>query len=184
MMNVSATSLKGLWLIETQLIADKRGRFMRLFCKDELGELLGNRIIQQVNHSCTEQVGSVRGMHFQYPPKAEAKFVCCLRGRVFDVAIDLRRGSETFLQWYSCELSANNRKMLFIPEGFAHGFQTLEESSVMLYLHTEFYSASHEGSVRYNDRRVNIEWPLEVTQVSDRDKQHPLLSAQFDGIKI
>lgn len=183
-MNVSATSLKGLWLIETQVIGDKRGQFMRLFCQDELREILGDRAIKQVNHSCTAQAGVVRGMHFQYPPKAEAKFVCCLRGRVFDVAVDLRQSSKTFLQWYGCELSANNRKMIFIPEGFAHGFQTLEETCEMLYLHTQFYSSSHEGGVRYDDPRVNIEWPLDVTQVSDRDKRHSLLNTQFNGIEI
>ncbi|MBN1974468.1 MAG: dTDP-4-dehydrorhamnose 3,5-epimerase [Sedimentisphaerales bacterium] len=184
MMKVSATSLKGLYLIETNLINDERGYFMRLFCRNELGELLGDRIIKQVNHSCTKQAGSIRGMHFQYQPKAEAKFVRCLKGRVFDAAIDLRQGSETFLQWYGCELSVNNRKMLFIPEGFAHGFQTLEENSEMLYLHTEFYSSTHEGGIRYNDNRVEIEWPISVTEVSERDRQHPLLSADFDGIKI
>ena len=184
MLKVSGTDLDNLSVISTQTLADKRGQFTRLFCQEELRKLLADRDIKQVNHSSTVQAGSVRGMHFQYPPKAEGKFVRCIRGRVFDVAIDIRRNSKTFLQWYGCELSDRNRTMIFIPEGFAHGFQTLGDNCEMLYLHTEFYSASHEGAIRFDDPKVNIEWPLEMTHASDRDRQHPFLAADFNGIEI
>jgi dTDP-4-dehydrorhamnose 3,5-epimerase len=121
-------------------------------------------------------------MHFQHPPKAEIKMVKCLRGSVFDVIVDLRRDSDTLLQWYGEILSDDNLKMMYVPEGFAHGFQTLEEKTELLYLHTEFYSPEHEGGVRYNDPRLNISWPVEVTEVSEKDQEYPLLPNDFEGI--
>ena len=121
-------------------------------------------------------------MHFQYPPKAEVKLVRCLRGSIFDVIVDLRRDSKTFLQWYGKKLSGENMMMLYVPEGCAHGFQTLEDNCEMLYLHTEFYSPSHEGGLRYNDPKIGIQWPLEVTEISRRDESYPLLPPDFAGV--
>ena len=108
----------------------------------------------------------------------------CLRGSVFDVIVDLRRDSETLLQWYGEILSGDNLKMMYVPEGFAHGFQTLEENTELLYLHTEFYSPEHEGGVRYNDPMINIAWPLEVTEISEKDQKYPLLSEDFEGVRV
>ena len=121
-------------------------------------------------------------MHFQYPPSAEMKMVRCLRGRVFDVAVDLRQGSATFLQWHAEELSADNNRMFIIPEGFAHGFQVLDESSELLYLHTAAYNPSAEGGLRFDDPAIGIDWPLTITDISLRDQQHPLLSDEFEGL--
>ncbi|UCF93498.1 MAG: dTDP-4-dehydrorhamnose 3,5-epimerase family protein, partial [Desulfobacterales bacterium] len=121
---------------------------------------------------------------FQYPPKAETKIVSCIRGSVFDVIVDLRRNSASFLKWYGGILSARNHKMMYIPEGLAHGFQTLEEDSELLYLHTEFYSPAHEGGLRFDDPRINIQWPLEVADLSAKDHNYPRLPEDFEGILL
>jgi len=181
---VRQTPLSGVVVIETAVIADHRGAFTRLFCDRELSSLLGARRIVQINHSVTRVPGAVRGMHFQNPPHAEMKFVRCLRGRVWDVAIDLRRGSPTFLQWHAEELSPDGSSMMVIPEGCAHGFQVLEPESELLYLHTAHYEKSAEAGVRYNDPRVDIVWPLDAIQLSDRDKNHPRLDESFSGISL
>jgi dTDP-4-dehydrorhamnose 3,5-epimerase len=124
----------------------------------------------------------VRGLHFQYHPHAEMKLIRCLRGRVFDVAVDLRKNSPTFLEWHAEELSGENQRMIVIPEGFAHGFQVLETDSELLYLHTATYQKGSEGAVRYNDPLIGIHWPLPVTDVSARDQNHPFLDHSFHGI--
>lgn len=176
------TKLKDLYIIEPEPFEDDRGRFYRMLCKNELKQIGHTKEIVQINHSLTTQKGVIRGMHFQYPPKAEIKLVKCINGKVFDVAIDLRKNSPTFLQWHGEIISAKNLKIMYIPEGFAHGFQTLEENSELLYFHTEFYSSEHEGGVRYDDPLIDIEWPLEVSDLSERDKNHKLLNENFEGI--
>jgi len=123
-------------------------------------------------------------MHFQTPPHSEMKFVRCIRGRVWDVAVDLRQGSPTFLRWHAEELSPEPAAMMVIPEGCAHGFQVLEPESELLYLHTAHYERTAEGGVRHDDPRVGIQWPLEVVDLSPRDRAHPLLEATFPGIRI
>ena len=178
-MRINKLPLEGAFVIEPEPFTDDRGIFARVFCQRELQNILHGKNIVQINHSLTRQKGAIRGMHFQYPPKAEIKMVKCLRGSVFDVMIDLRSDSSTFLNWHGEILSAENMKMLYIPEGFAHGFQTLEENCELLYLHTEFYSPEHEGSVRYDDPKIEIKWPLEATDISERDKNHPLLAGKF-----
>lgn len=183
-MNLLPSRIAGLAVVETTARADHRGAFMRLFCQQELAPVLGARQIVQINHSRTSQVGAVRGLHFQYPPHAEMKLVRCLRGRVWDVAVDLRAGSPTFLQWHAEELSAGNARMMVIPEGCAHGFQVLEADSELLYLHTAFYTPDVEGAVRYDDPRLDIHWPKSITDLSERDRSHPLLSADFAGIPL
>ena len=176
--------LKDLYIIQPEPFEDDRGRFYRILCKNELKEIGHTKEIVQINHSLTTQKGAIRGMHFQYPPKAEIKFVKCINGKIFDVAIDLRKNSPTFLQWDGEFLSAENLKIMYIPEGFAHGFQTLEENSELLYFHTEFYNPEYEGGVRYDDPLIGIEWPLEVSYLSERDKNHKLLNENFEGINL
>lgn len=181
-MRINKLVLEGAFVIEPEPSTDDRGLFARIFCKEELQSILHGKSIVQVNHSMTRHKGAIRGMHFQRPPTAEIKMVKCLRGSVFDVMIDLRRDSSTFLKWHGEILSAENTKMMYIPEGCAHGFQILEQNSELLYLHTEFYSPECEGGVRYDDPMITISWPLEVMDISKRDQNHPLLSHDFKGI--
>ncbi len=183
-MRIRELPFEGAFAIEPEPVTDSRGIFSRIFCRNEFQRILNGRNIVQINHSMTRKKGSIRGMHFQYPPKSEVKMVKCLRGSVFDVMIDLRNGSSTFLKWHGEILSADNMKMMFIPEGFAHGFQALEKYCELLYFHTEIYSPEHEGGVRYDDSKVGIKWPLEITHVSEKDQNHPLLSEDFSDIVI
>ncbi|MGY5810820.1 dTDP-4-dehydrorhamnose 3,5-epimerase [Rhizobium sp. LEGMi198b] len=183
-MKLTKTEIEGLFIAESTVIGDSRGTFSRVYCQNELAPAIGDRTICQANISMTAAVGAVRGMHYQHTPRSEMKIVRCIEGRVFDVAVDLRRGSPTFLQWHGVELSPGNRLAFVIPEGCAHGFQVLEESSRLLYLHTEFYSPEHEGGVRYNDPRVGIEWPLPPVHLSSRDVSHPLLDENFHGVDL
>lgn len=181
-MKVYDRNIEGVFLIESASIEDRRGLFSRLFCAQELQEILTFRTIVQVNHSMTHSVGAVRGLHFQNPPHAEMKIVRCLSGRVFDVAVDLRQGSSTFMKWTGVELTSENRFAFVIPEGCAHGFQVLEEDSELLYLHTAFYTPDAEGAVRFDDPRIGISWPLEPTDLSTRDLAHPYVKEDFGGV--
>jgi dTDP-4-dehydrorhamnose 3,5-epimerase len=183
-MNLVQTSIPGAWVIESTAIHDNRGAFSRLFCLRECQAAVGPRTIVQINHSMTRAVGAVRGMHYQKPPHAEMKIVRCLKGRVFDVAVDLRQGSPTFLKWTAVELSPDSRRAFVIPEGCAHGFQVLEEDSELLYLHTAFYTPDAEGAVRFDDPRIGVDWPLASTDLSARDTSHPLLTEDFKGIVL
>lgn len=183
-MKITQISLNNAFVIKPEKFTDERGFFTRIFCEKELQEILDGKRIVQVNHSLTRRKGTLRGMHFQYPPKAEVKIVKCLRGCVFDVIVDLRWHSSSFLKWYGKVLSAENMKMMFVPECFAHGFQTLEEDCELLYFHTDFYSSKFEGAIRYNDPIVGIQWPLDIAEISERDKNHPLLPKNYQGIQI
>jgi len=183
-MNLLTTSIDGVIVAETTRFRDHRGAFARLFCEDALTSVLGNRHIVQINHSKTSQVGAVRGMHYQHAPHAEMKMVRCLKGKVWDVAVDLRRDSPTFLRWHAEELSDGNDRMLMIPEGCAHGFQVLEAESELLYLHTAFYAPESEGGVRHDDPALDISWPLDVTDLSERDQAHPLIDKDFCGVAL
>jgi dTDP-4-dehydrorhamnose 3,5-epimerase len=183
-MKIIPTQLAGLHLVETAPFGDHRGAFARLFCARELAPVLGNRQIVQINHSRTTARGALRGMHYQHPPHAEMKMVRCLKGRVLDVAVDLRAGSKTFLKYHAQELSPDTANMLVIPEGFAHGFQVLEENSELLYLHTACYEKAAEGGLRYNDPALNIDWPLPVADLSARDEAHALIAPDFKGITL
>lgn len=183
-MKIHRTPIAGLVLVEPTFQTDERGSFTRLYCEDELGELVGERQIVQINQSSTRTVGAVRGLHYQHEPHAEMKLVRCIKGKVWDVAVDLRAGSATFLNWHAEELSAENARMMVIPEGFAHGFQVLEEDSELLYLHTDFYTPAVEGGVRPTDPALAIGWPLVLQDLSDRDLNHPLLTAEFTGLLV
>jgi dTDP-4-dehydrorhamnose 3,5-epimerase len=176
------TPLKGSYVIDLTPFQDDRGWFARWYCKEEFAQIGHIREWVQMNHSCTRQKGALRGMHYQVPPYREIKLVRCIAGRVFDVIIDIRKGSPSFLKYATVELSADNRRMLYIPEGFAHGFQALEENSELIYLHTETYRQGAEGGLRYDDTALGIPWPLPVSILSDRDAGHPLISDNFKGI--
>jgi dTDP-4-dehydrorhamnose 3,5-epimerase len=183
-MKLAGTSIAGVWTAESGAFRDNRGAFSRLFCADQEKAILGNRNIVQINHSLTRAVGAVRGMHYQKPPQAEMKIVRCIRGRVLDVAVDLRKDSPTFLEWTATELTPDNRLAFIIPEGCAHGFQVLEENSELLYLHTAFYTPAAEGAVRFDDPAIGIKWPLPPTDLSPRDMSHPTLDKGFEGISL
>ncbi|BCX12096.1 MAG: dTDP-4-dehydrorhamnose 3,5-epimerase [Thermosynechococcus sp.] len=181
---ITATPLAGLMVLERHPRMDARGYLERLFCIDELKTLLAGRTILQINHTFTAQKGTVRGLHFQHPPHAEMKFVHCLRGEVFDVAVDLRKGSPTFLKWHAEVLTPDNHKTLVIPEGFAHGFQTLTDDCEMLYFHTAAYHPNAEAGLHPLDLRLAIHWPLPVAQLSTRDGNHPMLDDRFEGLVL
>ncbi|MFC1885019.1 dTDP-4-dehydrorhamnose 3,5-epimerase [Thermodesulfobacteriota bacterium] len=176
--------LKDACVIIPELLCDNRGAFGRIFCKNEFKKLGHNKEIVQINHSLNRKIGATRGMHFQYPPKCEIKMVKCVKGSVFDVIVDIRKDSPTFLQWHGIELSETNMKMIYIPEGFAHGFQVLQPDSELIYLHTEFYAPEYEGALRYSDPILNIKWPLKVADISENDKNHPLIDINFKGLVI
>lgn len=180
--DILETPLSGLRILQRKPIGDNRGYLERLFCSEELQALAAGRHIAQINHTLTASNGTVRGMHFQRPPHAEIKFVSCLRGEVFDVAVDLRDNSPTFLCWHAEVLSADNHRTLVIPEGFAHGFQTLTDDCEMLYFHTAAYQPGAEGGLNAQDPRLAIQWPLPVVGLSPRDSAHPLLGEGFTGV--
>ena len=183
-MKIIATPFADLFVVETKSLVDDRGAFGRFFCVRELEPIIGNRSIVQINHSRTTIVGTIRGMHFQHPPNAEMKLVRCLKGKVWDVAVDLRPTSQNYKRWYAQELSANNANMMVIPEGFAHGFQVLEAESELLYLHTAFYNKESESGLRHDDPSLAIHWPLKVTEVSSRDRSHAFIDTTFIGITL
>jgi len=176
------TPLDGLKVVLRKPLADARGYFERVFCAVDFEGVFGGAAVVQANHTLTRLRGTVRGMHFQHPPHAEVKLVSCLRGEVFDVAVDLRRGSPTLLQWHGRVLSAENHLALAIPKGFAHGFQTLCDDCEMLYFHSAAYEPSAEDALHPLDPRLAIAWPLEVTEMSPRDAAHPMLDETFKGI--
>ncbi len=172
----------GLKLVKRSLLSDGRGFFSRMFCASELALAGWESPIVQVNHSYTKRRGTVRGLHYQLPPQAETKLVSCLRGAVWDVAVDLRRGSPTFLHWHAETLSADNGQALLIPEGFAHGFQALSDDAELLYCHSAPYAAAAEAGLNPQDARVAIEWPLPVDALSARDAGHPPITTDFYGV--
>lgn len=183
-MRLQSTPIPGLTIIESSRSADDRGSFCRLYCDRELEPLLDGGRIVQINHSVTNRVGAIRGLHFQHPPAAEIKIVRCMRGEVFDVAVDLRAGSTTFLNWFGVVLCADDDRAIAIPAGFAHGFQVLEPGSELLYLHSAHYNPELEDGLRYDEPKIGIEWPLEVSEVSERDNSHAPLTGDFAGISL
>lgn len=181
---ISALPLAGLKLVARQRLGDARGFLSRLFSADELLAAGWRKPIADINQTYTARRGTVRGMHFQRAPHAEMKLVSCLKGRVWDVAVDVRAGSPTFLRWHAEELSEENGRALLIPEGFAHGFQTLTDDVEMLYCHSAGYVAAAEGGVQPADPRLEISWPLPIGELSARDAGHAALTEQFAGIVV
>lgn len=183
-MNFDPLKLAGAWLISTDRKADERGWFTRTYCKDEFAQIGFSKEWLQHNQTFTIHKGTIRGMHYQNLPFAEIKLVRCVAGAVYDVIVDLRYGSPTYLQWQAVELSAGNGKMLFIPEGFAHGFQTLSENTELVYCHSERYQPGYEAGLFYADPVLAIHWPAPVTVTSERDMNHALITADFQGINF
>lgn len=181
---IKPLQFNGTFLIESNYYKDNRGIFARIFCSAELNEILGPREIVQINYSCTQKKGTVRGFHFQYPPKAEMKIIRCLKGSIFDVLVDIRINSPTFLQWLSIILTNKSFEMICIPEGFAHGFQTLENDVELLYLHTEKYSPDNEGRLSVFDPSIGVKWPLDITVISDIDKKTKYIDNDFRGVVL
>jgi len=177
-----STPINGLQVIERQPVGDSRGFLERLFCQETLNSFLQGKTIRQINRTITQNKGTVRGLHFQYPPHAETKIVTCLKGQVWDVAVDLRRGSSTFLQHHVVLLSEDNHQSYLVPEGFAHGFQTLTPDCEMLYFHTADYNTEAEGALNACDPRLAINWPEPITDRSERDTSHATLTGDFHGM--
>lgn len=184
-LSVTNLSLEGLALIQRQPFGDERGRFERLFCIKSLEEEFARSLsVSQINRSMTAAKGTVRGLHFQYPPHAETKIVTCLRGDVFDVAVDVRAGSPTFLRWHAERLSGSQPKSFLIPEGFAHGFQPLTDHVEMLYLHTAPWTPEAEGRLHPQDPAIGIDWPLPVEGLSKKDAKAPFTGDDFEGVRL
>ncbi|MFH1446407.1 MAG: dTDP-4-dehydrorhamnose 3,5-epimerase [Chloroflexota bacterium] len=178
------TPLKGSFVIEIEPLQDERGIFSRTFCREEFAQIGFYKQIVQINHSITRQQGAIRGMHYQCLPACEAKIIRCVGGRVFDVMVDIRVNSSTFMQWYGVDLSEENMQMVYIPEGFAHGFQALTDNAQLIYHHSELYNPEHERGLRFNDPALAIEWPLAAGTISSKDQNYPLIDGSFRGIQI
>ncbi len=178
-MKFQATPLSGAFLVELEPIRDERGLFARTFCKNEFAEIGHTKEFAQFNYSVSLQKGTLRGMHFQVPPSAEIKLLRCVRGSVFDVIVDIRKESPTFLKWFGAELSAENMLSMYVPEGFAHGFLTLTENAQLIYHHTEFYAPQDYRGIRWNDPSVGIEWPEQPTNLTEKDQNLPLIEEEF-----
>lgn len=171
----SKTKLDGPQLVERLDYKDKRGSFSRLFCKEEFKNLGFNKSIKQINLSVTKSKGVIRGLHFQSRPFSETKIVTCIRGEVFDVAVDIRKESPTYLRWFGVVLSPDKNNSFFIPDGFAHGFQSLSDNCELVYMHSELYNQDSEGILNAFDPKIAISWPLSVLEMSDRDRNAPMI---------
>jgi dTDP-4-dehydrorhamnose 3,5-epimerase len=172
-MKFNPLPLQGSYLIELDQHQDERGFFARIFCQEELAQLGLETQVVQANNSLSYAKGTLRGLHYQLEPMAEIKWVRCIQGAFFDVILDLRPDSPTFGKSYGAILSAENRQMMYVPRGFAHGFLTLAENSEVLYLVSQMYSKEFERGIRWNDPFFNIDWPIVPQVISDRDKSHP-----------
>ncbi len=174
--------LEGVYLVELNLLNDDRGSFARTYCKREFEQIGHQGEFVQMNQSWNTKKGTVRGMHYQVPPYSEIKVIRCIRGAVLDVVVDIRAGSPTFLQHMMVELSETNKTMIYLPRGFAHGFQTLTDQAELVYLHTEFFTPQADAGLNYSDPLLNIKWPLPVSVISEKDRNNPMLDKNFKGI--
>ena len=182
-MHITATQLSGAALIEPDRLADDRGWFARIYCEREFAAHgLPSRMVQ-TNRSLTRRAGTLRGMHYQLAPHGEDKLVRCEHGAIWDAIVDLRPDSPTFKQWFGAELSAENRRMMYVPRGFAHGFVTLEDDTEAFYLVSAYYAPESERGLRYNDPAIGVEWPVSPTEVSEKDAKWPDLDEAFHGIE-
>jgi dTDP-4-dehydrorhamnose 3,5-epimerase len=173
------THIKGVYLIKPRILQDERGLFFRTFCKKEFAEIGFMDDFVQFNHSFNLKKGTIRGMHFQQSPYSEAKLIRCIQGKIKDIAVDIRRDSPTYLQHVSVELSAENNYSILIPPGCAHGFQTLEDHTGLMYHHTQYYTPEADAGIRYNDPTLKIEWELPPVNVSEKDKSYSLIEDLF-----
>jgi dTDP-4-dehydrorhamnose 3,5-epimerase len=181
-MDFIPTSLGGAYVIEPDIRSDNRGAFFRTYCKKEFINIGHTQEWVQMNHSVNNLKGTIRGLHYQVSPFSEIKLIRCTKGKIWDVIVDIRKFSPTFLKHFSVELSAENKKMIYIPEGFAHGFQTLVDDCEILYMHSAFYNPEAESGLRYDDPILNIQWKMDISELSERDKNHTLIDTNFTGI--
>ena len=178
------TPFKGLYLIQLKILKDDRGFFVRTFCKEQFSTIGFDKEFVQFNHSFNTLKGTIRGMHYQKPPFSETKLIRCIQGSVYDVAVDLRKGSPTYLKSFSAELSAKNMTCILIPEGFAHGFQTLEDNTSLIYHHTSYYKPDTESGVRFDDTFLNINWQLPPVNISPKDLFYSFINQNFEAISL
>lgn len=178
-LSYTPTKIKEVYLINRQLHQDSRGSFARIFCNEELKKINLKKPVSQINYSETSLKGTIRGMHFQLNPFKEEKIITCLSGSIFDVVIDLRYNSPTFLKWHSEILDSKNKNSLAIPEGCAHGFQALENDCKLIYLHTEKYNPDFEGCINAMDPMIGINWPMPVSDISSKDANHPFIDQSY-----
>jgi len=183
-MKFTPTPLKDAFLIDLDKLGDDRGFFARFFCTKEFSDQGLFSEILQINNSLTAKKGTLRGMHYQLPPSGEIKVVRCIRGALYDVILDLRADSPTFGQWFGETLSAENRRMLYAPRGFAHGFITLEDDTEAFYLTSTSYDPDQERGIRYNDPKFNIKWPIDPIEVSEKDANWPDFDPEWHGVEI
>lgn len=174
------TKIKDAYIVFPNVLKDERGEFFRYFCKNEFEKINHRKEFVQFNQSINKVKGTIRGMHYQKSPHSEIKLIRCIRGSVFDVIVDLRPNSDTYLKWFGEVISAENKKMMYVPEGFAHGFQTLENDSELIYHHTEYYSPSSDAGINYLDTSLKINWPLEPVMVSEKDRNLPFINSILD----
>jgi dTDP-4-dehydrorhamnose 3,5-epimerase len=182
--NVTDLPLAGLKKVERQRLGDDRGFLSRVFCASELSKCDWNGPIVQINHTFTAKKGTVRGLHYQKPPFSEVKLVSCLKGEVWDVAVDLRANSDTFLQWHAEMLSRDNGRALLIPQGFAHGFQALSDDVELLYCHSAAYAPKAEAGINMLEPSLAINWPLTISECSARDQAFSFLDAEYSGVVL
>jgi dTDP-4-dehydrorhamnose 3,5-epimerase len=178
------TPLEGAFLIELEKRGDDRGFFARFFCEKEFDDHGLQTRFLQVNNSLSAKRGTLRGLHYQLPPAGEVKLVRAIKGRLWDVIVDLRAGSPSFGKWFGAELNDENRLMMYVPRGFAHAFITLTDNVEALYMVSEFYAPDRERGVRWNDPAVGVEWPIQPTEISDKDKSWPDINAEFHGTEL
>ena len=179
-MKVTETSLKGVYLVEPKVFGDERGWFMESWSKQKFEGAGLNVEFVQDNHSFSADKGTLRGLHYQTEPMAQAKLIRCSKGAIFDVAVDIRKGSPNYKKWVGVELSADNKKQLFIPHGFAHGFLTLTDDVEVQYKADNFYAPHYDGNIRWDDPDIDIDWPFDPVILSDKDKNAPLLKERVD----
>ena len=179
-MKTTETKLKGVYVIETKVYGDERGWFTESWNKQKFDSAGFHIDFVQDNHSFSATKGTLRGLHYQTEPMVQSKLVRCTRGAIFDVAVDIRKGSPNYKKWVGVELSAENKKQLFIPHGFAHGFLTLTDDVEVQYKVDNFYAPHYDGNIRWDDPDIGIEWPFEPTSLSDKDKNAPLLKERIN----
>lgn len=178
------TGFQGLYLIKHDVITDERGKFTRTFCKKESQKICFSKEFVQFNTSVNIKKGTIRGLHYQEPPYGETKLIRCVNGKILDVVVDIRRNSPTFLKYYSVELNDSLNFSLLVPEGFAHGFQTLTDNAIIIYHHTNYFTIGVDRGLRYNDPLLKIKWELPVSNISVKDKNLPFLNDNFEGLKL
>jgi dTDP-4-dehydrorhamnose 3,5-epimerase len=179
-----STNIEGVLVLDRAKSEDQRGSFERLYCSDTFESVCGFEHVAQANFSQTSTTGSIRGLHLQLTPESEKKLITCTLGKVFDVAVDMRQGSPTFLNHFSIELNSIDAQSVLIPEGVAHGFQSLSSNAGLIYFHSRNYSPQHEFGFNPFDPRLGIDWPLELTDISDKDANHEFIKSDFTGLPL